>query len=77
MAAIAATSASEEVLGDRIVIMSFLNQVNGNRPHSVRDVTKDQFDDLTSFVGEVLIAGAPPVLRFIGWGFNFNHNRDC
>ena len=28
----------------------------GNRPHSAREVTQDQFDDRTSFVGEVLFA---------------------
>jgi hypothetical protein len=66
MAAIAATSANEKALGDGIVIMTSLNHVNRNRPHSARDVSQDQFADLTSFVREDLIAGVPPFVGFKG-----------
>jgi hypothetical protein len=76
MAAIAATSASDKALGDRFVIMSFLDQVNWNRPHSARDITQDQFDDLISFVWQDLVAIAPPFARFKGWGAKFHGSRD-
>jgi hypothetical protein len=36
--------------------MDTLDVGKGNRPHSAREVTQDQFDDRTSFVGEDLFA---------------------